>query len=120
MTYTFSKDVLINFDEQNAQLLDKIWFTSNGKHSLYIKNEDEFLTIKNSNWYKGLRKSSQDDIDLQFVNSLNINKNEPRLIISLKEKKHFSLVEALAILEKPLTIILAKGKNSRSIMLKGG
>lgn len=106
MIYAFSKDVFINFDLSNTNLLDKIWVSSKGKHSLFIKNKEEFLILKKSKWYEGLRKSSQDDIDLQFVNSFNINKNASKLIISSGHEDSYSLVEALAILEKPLTIIL--------------
>ncbi len=106
MVYTFTKDVFINLDVSNTKLLDKIWFSSRGKHSLFIRNEEEYQFIIKSNWYKGLRKSNQEDIDLQFVNSFNINKKVSKLVISSKNQDAYSLVEAIAILEKPLTIIL--------------
>jgi len=106
MLYSFSNDIFDNLDQNSTELLDKIWFISKEKHFLFIKNEDDLTIIKNSDWYKGLRKSSQEQINLQLKNSIFINKNKSKLIISLSDKNAYSLVEALAILEEPLIVIL--------------
>lgn len=106
MIYSFSNDVFKSLDQNSTELLDKIWFTSKEKHFLFIKNKDDLAVIKNSDWYKELRKSSQQQIDLQLKNSAYINKNKSKLTISSTDKNAYSLVEALAILEKPLTVIL--------------
>lgn len=106
MIYSFSNDVFKSLDQKSTELLDKIWFTSKEKHFLFIKNKDDLAVIKNSDWYKELRKSSQQQIDLQLKNSAYIDKNKSRLIISSADKNAYSLVEALAILEEPLIVIL--------------
>jgi len=106
MLYSFSSDIFNNLNQNSTELLDKIWFLSKEKHFLFIKNEDDLTTMKSSVWYKGLRKSSQEQIGLQLKNSSYINKNKSKLIISLSDKNAYSLVEALAILEEPLIVIL--------------
>ena len=99
MNYTFSNSFFDDLNENNLDLLDKIWSNSKGRHFLYIGSEENLVTIKSSLWFSNLRKSNQDQIEQQFVASAQSGRKRVN-------KNTFSLIEASEVLCKPLTIIL--------------
>lgn len=107
MIYSLLDDIFQHQNDQNIDLLDKIWLNSKGRHFLYINTNQNFEVIKSSDWYCHLRRSSKDQIELDFVDSFNSGKKKNKLVISNDNiGNNFSLLESFEILNKPLTIIL--------------
>lgn len=105
MIYTFSNSIFDNLNNDNLDLLDKVWSNSKGKHFLFIENEQSLNAIKSSDWFQHLRKSNQAQIEKQFLVSATIPKKLPKFTIAA-DIHCFSLTEASEILSKPFTIVL--------------
>ncbi len=106
MIYSFSNTIFENLDDESLDLLDKIWTNSKDRHLLFIANNQNFDSIKSSEWYKNLRTSNQNQIDNQFVASAQLGKKRAALMIAHNVENTFSLKEASEMLCKPFTIIL--------------
>jgi hypothetical protein len=106
MIYTFSNSIFDNLNNDNLDLLDKVWSNSKGKHFLFIGNEQNLNVIKSCDWFHHLRPSNKDQIEQQFIASATIPKKFPKLIIANTDAQYFSLTEASEILSKPFTIVL--------------
>ncbi|MCP9768455.1 hypothetical protein EGI22_11065 [Lacihabitans sp. LS3-19] len=104
MIYTFSDSF---FDKSEVDItvnLDKLWHNIKDRHDLYLSN---FEAIKSSNWYIGLRGSSQKELENLFIKSANIPKKSSKMIISNScDDDSYSISEAEIILTTPLKIIL--------------
>ena len=111
MIYSFSDTIFENFNEVRWGLLDIIWSTSKGRHFLFIDSNQNFNAIKQSEWYKHLRKSNQEQIDLQFVASAQLNKKHNNIIISQGVDDTFTLDEASHFLNQPVSIVLENSLN---------
>ncbi|PJJ08826.1 hypothetical protein CLU83_2130 [Flavobacterium sp. 1] len=105
MIYSFNEDILSNISDSDIDSLDKIWINSKERHNLYIGDNRLYETIKDSNWYKGLRKSGQTYIDESLISSAYIKKSDIQVIMS-NDNNHYSLIEANEILCKTFSLIL--------------
>lgn len=100
--------IVDNTFSKNAFCLDswtRIWIESKERHFLYI-DQNVYDIILKSDWYNRLSSVNKEFIDLQFVESNNINKSDIQLIISDDIGEHFSFIEACEILLKQVSIIL--------------
>jgi hypothetical protein len=106
MIYTFSNSIFENLNDDSLDSLDKIWSNSKGRNFLFIQTKNNFDTIRSSQWFRSLRKSSQDHIDQQFTASAQLGKSDKILTVSNENDMFFSLEEAFELLTKPVTVIL--------------
>jgi hypothetical protein len=106
MIYTFSNSIFETLNDNDLDSMDKIWSNSKGKHFLFIGNESNFNAIQSSDWFKHLRKSSQDQIEQQYIASTSIGKKNTKFVIESNTSLYFSLSEAVEVLSKPFTVIL--------------
>lgn len=105
MIYSFKTDIFSKNDDSTLDMLNKIWIDCKERHFLYI-NSSLFRTIKDSQWYSGLRKSNKEFLDLIYADSANIKERDVSIYISNENSDCFTLIEAIEILIKPLVIIL--------------
>ncbi len=113
MIYSIANDIFLDYSEETLGLIDKIWINSKGRHFFYIGSFIEYENIQKSEWYKTLRQSSKDNIDLYFTESANKKRREISVIVSSSGENTFLLGEAEEILSKKFSIILENIENDK-------
>lgn len=99
-------------DGRNDDLLDNLWKTIEGPHSLYLKNDSEIDAIINSSWFLGLRNTKQKAISEMILKTIQSSSStKPRIKISQIGEECFSIEEAIKYLDQPFSLIIENRLN---------
>jgi hypothetical protein len=110
MKVTLKSDL---FTAHDNDALNRLWYTIEGQHELFLDDAVDIDALKKSSWYKSLSKSVSDVICDFIAMSLD-DKRTNRVVLVCSElinAEAFYLEEALSYLRQPFMILLENSNN---------